>query len=121
MAKSLPRKTKKSDMFDVGFSELIMIGLVSLLVIGPERLPKVARLAGFWLGKTRNMVASVKAEITQELQAEELRQIFKEQADLHEFHAALDETADAANSIKASLASLPEETPVDVKPPHESK
>ena len=109
-------------MFDIGFSELIMIGLVSLLVIGPERLPKVARLAGFWIGKTRNMVASVKAEIKQELQAEELRQIFKEQADLQEFHAAINETTAAANSIKASLAALPEEeTLVDVKPPHEPK
>lgn len=99
-----------------------MIGLVSLLVIGPERLPKVARLAGFWIGKTRSMVASVKAEIKQELQAEELRQIFKEQAELQEFHAAINETTDAANSIKASLAALPEETQVDVKtPPHEPK
>jgi sec-independent protein translocase protein TatB len=78
-------------MFDIGFSELIMIGLVSLLVIGPERLPKVARILGFWIGKSRNMVASVKAEIKQELQAEELRQIFKERVDLQEFHAALDE------------------------------
>jgi sec-independent protein translocase protein TatB len=108
-------------MFDIGFSELIMIGLVSLLVIGPERLPKVARLAGFWIGKTRSMVASVKSEIKQELQAEELRQIFKEQAELQEFHAAINETTDAANSIKASLAALPEETLVDVKPPHEPK
>ena len=108
-------------MFDIGFSELIMIGLVSLLVIGPERLPKVARIAGFWLGKTRNMVASVKAEIKQELQAEELRQIFKEQADLQEFHAAINETTDATNSIKASLATLPEETLVEVKPPNEPK
>ncbi len=71
-------------MFDVGFSELCLIALVSLLVIGPERLPKVARLAGFWLGKTRSMVASVKEEIKLELQAEELRQIFKEQADLQD-------------------------------------
>ena len=108
-------------MFDIGFSELIMVALVSLLVIGPERLPKVARLAGFWIGKTRNMVASVKAEIKQELQAEELRQIFKEQADLQEFHATINETTDAANSIKASPAALPEETLVDVKPPHEPK
>jgi sec-independent protein translocase protein TatB len=108
-------------MFDIGFSELVMIGLVSLLVIGPERLPKVARLAGFWIGKTRAMVASVKSEIKQELQAEELRQIFKEQADLQEFHAAINETTDAANSIKASIAALPEETLVDVKPPHEPK
>ena len=98
-----------------------MIGLVSLLVIGPERLPKVARLAGFWIGKTRSMVASVKAEIKQELQAEELRQIFKEQAELQEFHAAINETTDAANSINASLAALPEETQVDVKSPHEPK
>ena len=108
-------------MFDVGFSELIMVGLVSLLVIGPERLPKVARLAGFWIGKTRSMVASVKAEIKQELQEEELRQIFKEQADLQEFHTALNETTDAVNSIKTSLAALPEETLVDVKPPDEPK
>lgn len=108
-------------MFDVGFSELVMIGLVSLLVIGPERLPKVARITGFWIGKARNMVASVKSEIKQELHAEELRQIFKEQADLQEFHAALNETTDAANSIKTSLVTLPEETQVVVKPPHESK
>lgn len=98
-----------------------MVGLVSLLVIGPERLPKVARIAGFWIGKTRNMVASVKAEIKQELHAEEIRQIMKEQADLQEFHAALNETVDAANSIKASLAKLPEEVQVEVKSPHEPK
>lgn len=98
-----------------------MIGLVSLLVIGPERLPKVARIAGFWIGKARNIAASVKAEIKEELHAEEIRQIMKEQADLQEFHAALNETTDAVNSIKASLATLPEETLADVKPPHEPK
>ncbi len=99
-----------------------MLGLVSLLVIGPERLPKVARIAGFWIGKARNMVASVKAEIKQELHAEEIRQIMKEQADLEEFHAALNETTDAANSIKTTLEALPEEARVDAKPPpHEPK
>jgi sec-independent protein translocase protein TatB len=108
-------------MFDIGFSELIMVGLVSLLVIGPERLPKVARLAGFWIGKARNMVASVKAEIKQELHAEEIRQILKEQSDLQEFHAAINETAEVANSIKASLAALPEETSVVDKLPDEPK
>ncbi|MGR8998775.1 MAG: Sec-independent protein translocase protein TatB [Gammaproteobacteria bacterium] len=109
-------------MFDIGFSELIMLGLVSLLVIGPERLPKVARIAGFWIGKARNMVASVKAEIKQELHAEEIRQIMKEQADLEEFHAALNETTDAAYSIKTTLEALPEEARVNAKqPPHEPK
>lgn len=65
-------------MFDVGFSELVMVGLVSLLVIGPERLPKVARLAGFWMGKIQQMVANVKVEIKQEFHAEEIRQLLKE-------------------------------------------
>ncbi|MEY3807534.1 MAG: twin-arginine translocase subunit TatB [Pseudomonadota bacterium] len=97
-------------MFDVGFSELCLIALVSLLVIGPERLPKVARLAGFWLGKTRGMVASVKEEIKLELQAEELRQLFKEQSGLEEAQQILDETS---NTLKATLA--------DSTEPHELK
>jgi len=88
-------------MFDVGFSELCLIGLVSLLVIGPERLPKVARLAGFWIGKTRNMVASVKEEIKLELHAEEMRQIFKEQSGLPEVQQILDETS---NTLKSTIA-----------------
>jgi sec-independent protein translocase protein TatB len=65
-------------MFDVGFSELVMVGLVSLLVIGPERLPKVARVAGFWIGKIQQMIANVKVEIKQEFHAEEIRQLLKE-------------------------------------------
>ena len=68
-------------MFDIGFWELCLIGLVSLLVIGPEKLPKVARIAGFWVGKTRNMVAVVKEEIKEEFKEEELRQLLQEQQD----------------------------------------
>ncbi|TAN67906.1 MAG: twin-arginine translocase subunit TatB [Methylobacter sp.] len=92
-------------MFDVGFSELCLIGLVSLLVIGPERLPKVARIAGYWLGKTRSMVASVKEEIKLELQAEEMRQIFKEQSALHDdVQQMLDETS---STIKSTFDPMP--------------
>ncbi|WP_333877801.1 Sec-independent protein translocase protein TatB [Methylobacter sp.] len=126
-------------MFDVGFSELCLIGLVSLLVIGPERLPKVARLAGFWLGKTRNMVASVKEEIKLELQAEEMRQIFKEQSGLQEVQQILDETSDTLKStidplsttsrtqdddLNAAVAEPEpnkEQLPIDKAEQHESK
>ncbi len=101
-------------MFDVGFTELCLIGLVSLLVIGPERLPKVARLAGFWLGKTRTMVAAVKEEIKLELQAEEMRQIFKEQSGLEEVQQMLDETSD-------TFTSSIEQSPADNARQHESK
>ena len=67
-------------MFDIGFLELIVIGVVALLVVGPERLPRVARTAGLWLGRGRRMLSSVKAEIDSELKAEELKQILAKQA-----------------------------------------
>jgi sec-independent protein translocase protein TatB len=108
-------------MFDIGFSELVMIGLVSLLVIGPERLPKVARIAGFWIGKSRAMMASVKAEIKQELQEEEIRQILKEQIKLEEFHAAINETSDITNSIKETLVEPPEKAQITTDLNDESK
>ena len=93
-------------MFDIGFWELCLVGLISLLVIGPERLPKAARIAGFWIGKTRNMVASVKAEIREELQAEEMRQILKEQASLEEIHEVLEEGEEALKEAGSAMNSI---------------
>ena len=96
-------------MFDVGFWELCLVGLVSLLVIGPEKLPKAARVAGFWVGKTRSMVASIKTEIKEELQAEEMRQILKEQAGVEEFQKMLEQGSDTVDQITSTIKSLPEE------------
>ncbi len=93
-------------MFEVGFSELCMVALVALLVIGPERLPKVARLAGFWIGKTRNMMASVKAEINAELQAEEMRQIFKEQSGLETLQDLQEDFSNAVETIDTIKSTL---------------
>jgi sec-independent protein translocase protein TatB len=62
-------------MFDVGFSELLVIALVALIVIGPERLPKVARTAGHLLGRLQRYVNDVKAEINREMQVDELRKL----------------------------------------------
>ncbi|MCK4492777.1 MAG: twin-arginine translocase subunit TatB [Methylococcales bacterium] len=88
-------------MFDIGFWELCLITLVSLLVIGPERLPKAARIAGFWVGKARQTMAAVKIEIHQELQAEEMRQILKEQQD--DLQTVMDETANISKTTQDSL------------------
>lgn len=95
-------------MFEIGFSELVMIGLVSLLVIGPERLPKVARIAGFWIGRTQRMVASLKAEIKHELQVEEIRQALEQQTGKREFEQLFDEAADTVHAFKSSIEQLPE-------------
>jgi len=69
-------------MFEMGFWELVLVAVVALIVVGPEKLPGVARTAGLWVGKARRMVADVKAEVDRELQLEELKQSFRQQADL---------------------------------------
>jgi sec-independent protein translocase protein TatB len=97
-------------MFDIGFWEICLVALVSLIVIGPEKLPKAARVAGFWVGKSRNMVASVKAEIKEELQAEEMRQILKQQSGVEEVQKMLDEGTDTVNDITSSIKNFPKQT-----------
>ncbi|HEX4842354.1 MAG TPA: Sec-independent protein translocase protein TatB [Limnobacter sp.] len=62
-------------MFDIAFSELLIIGVVALLVIGPEKLPKVARTVGHLLGKAQRYVSDVKSEINREMEIEELRKL----------------------------------------------
>lgn len=62
-------------MFDIGFTELMIIGIVALLVLGPERLPRVARTAGHLLGRLQRYVSDVKSDISREMQLEDLRKL----------------------------------------------
>ncbi len=66
-------------MFDMGFTEMMLIGIVALIVIGPERLPGVARTAGKYFGRLKRFMTSVKADVEQELHADELRKILADQ------------------------------------------
>jgi sec-independent protein translocase protein TatB len=77
-------------MFDVGFSELVVIGLVALIVIGPERLPRVARTIGHLAGRLQRYVSDVKADINREVELEELRKM-------------KDSMQEAASGIETSL------------------
>ena len=69
-------------MFDIGFSELLIVGIVALVVVGPERLPKMARTAGILFGRMQRYVANVKSDINRELeefeQLKELKELRKE-------------------------------------------
>ena len=60
-------------MFDIGFSELLVIGVVALIVIGPQKLPRVARTVGILMGRLQRYVSDVKADINREVELEELR------------------------------------------------
>jgi sec-independent protein translocase protein TatB len=62
-------------MFDIGFTELLVIGVVALIVIGPEKLPRMARTVGHLAGRLQRYVADVKADINREIELEELRKM----------------------------------------------
>jgi len=95
-------------MFEIGFSELLMLGLISLLVIGPERLPKVARIAGYWVGKLQRTAAHLKAEIHHELQVEEMRQLMQDQSPLNSYQDVIDEMEEVVDDINSSLSQAPQ-------------
>lgn len=77
-------------MFDIGFSELMLIGVVALVVIGPERLPAVARTLGHLFGRLQRYVNDVKADISREIELDELKK-FKNQFE------------EAAQSVESSV------------------
>ena len=68
-------------MFDIGFSELLVVAIVALVVLGPERLPKAARFAGLWVRRARAQWYSVKSELERDLAAEEMRRSLQDAQD----------------------------------------
>lgn len=91
-------------MFDLGFSELLLIGVVALIVLGPERLPKAARLAGLWMRRARAQWHSVRSELERDLAAEELRRSLQAtRQGMREIDASLRE---AEHSIRADLDAI---------------
>lgn len=98
-------------MFDIGFWELSLIGIVALLVIGPERLPAVARTVGKYVGKANRFIANIKDDINKELKDEDLKRILEEQQKLADEYK---NAASAANSaISSETESLRESVVVD--------
>jgi len=102
-------------MFDFSFFELVVIGVVALVVVGPERMPKVARAAGLLFGRAQRYVAEVKADINNQLKLDELRKIeadMRAKASTAE-HLIIEETQhveqefrDVADSVTPATAPL---------------
>lgn len=107
-------------MFDISFSELLVIGIVALVVIGPERLPKVARTAGLLLGRLQRYVGDVKADISREMQLDELKKLRSdvqesardfERSIAGEIQAVEQGVGQAIDSVKTDIQQLPAALP----------
>ena len=104
-------------MFDIGFTEILMIGVVALIVIGPERLPKVARTVGHLYGRMQRYVSDVKSDISREIDIDELKragQEFKQSVessvtDLKQQTTVVDDfLRDETNTISKAVTSTAE-------------
>ncbi len=107
-------------MFDIGFSELLVIGVVALVVIGPERLPRLARTIGHLVGRLQRYVADVKADINREMELEELRKMRDsvQQAATNVESSVQQELSQTESDLNAAAqsAAQPEKPPVADKP-----
>jgi len=94
-------------MFDIGFSEIVVIGVVALVVIGPERLPKTARTLGHLFGRLQRYVNEVKADINREMELDELRKLQREmQGAAREFQQSV---TTAASDMQAGIRNVERE------------
>jgi len=104
-------------MFDLGFSELVVIAIVLLVVVGPERLPGVARTAGHLLGRMQRYVSNVKADIQREMQLEELKKL---QLQARALEKSLHEGMGEIQSSVQEALSLPESETSSIAPLQEA-
>jgi len=94
-------------MFDIGFSEIVVIGVVALVVIGPERLPKTARMLGVLFGRLQRYVNEVKSDISREMELDELRKLKSEvQGAARDFQQSV---TSATSSVESGLRSVERE------------
>jgi sec-independent protein translocase protein TatB len=91
-------------MFDIGFSEILVVGVVALIVIGPERLPKVARTLGHMFGRLQRYVNEVKADINREMELDELRKL---QSEVQSAARSIEESVTkAAHDVEGGVRSV---------------
>jgi sec-independent protein translocase protein TatB len=95
-------------MIDLGLSKLAVIGVVALIVIGPERLPKVARMAGTLYGRAQRYLHEVKSEVSREIEMEELRNLHKEvQETAHSFKTEVESFGtEVENTVSSHLGEV---------------
>lgn len=104
-------------MFEIGFSEIILVTIVALLVFGPEKLPGLARDIGLWTGRIRRMISSVQQDVQRELsRADELKRLVEEQQNILDRHIIVDDLLPAVPVTGKPLAAPTETSPPSALP-----
>ncbi len=105
-------------MFDIAFTELMVIGVVALIVIGPEKLPRMARTVGHLAGKLQRYVSDVKADINREMELEDLRKMRDSmQQAASEFQSTVQsELSSTETELNKTVQDVVEAKPEDKKP-----
>ena len=98
-------------MFDSGFWELLLIAIVALVVVGPERMPKLIRVTGLWIGRANASIQSVRSDISRELRADELRRAISEDGTPSVPRYVIPDEADSSATAVETLKTDPVETP----------
>lgn len=91
-------------MFDIGFFELVLISIVALLVLGPDRLPGAIRTMGLWIGRLRRSFNNVKNEIEREIGADEIRRQLRNEAIMEKFKDTKSQLTNTVDSVKKDLS-----------------
>jgi sec-independent protein translocase protein TatB len=105
-------------MFDFSFAEMLVVGVVALIVIGPERLPSVARKAGTYVARLRRFVSNVRTDVERELRTDELQRMLKQQQDeLQSLKDVVNETRHDADldSIKKNVEQVVNEVKAEAE------
>ena len=110
-------------MFDIGFSELLVIALVTLLVMGPERLPQTVRSISLWIGRLKQMLASARRDLEQEVGMDDIRQQLHNEQIMRELNESKDHLEETYSKAFDSSLEMTSENPfeVDEKPVTDNK
>jgi len=86
-------------MFDIGFSEIMVVAMISLIIMGPERLPETVRTITLWLGRLRQFVSSARSELEDEVGVDEIRRQLRNEKIMRDLEKSKDELAGLTEDI----------------------
>lgn len=90
-------------MLDIGFTELLLVAVIALVVLGPERLPKAIRTTAYWVGKIRRSFQSVKEELEREIDADGIKQQLHNEAVMKELNKTREQFQSQINDLKRAV------------------